>query len=117
MEARAAPHRLLDGYPAGPYFGLAIVAALFAWGDLRMLGKGGLAGAARLRRHVVRMGLSLLMATSFLFVGQQKIMPAALHGSKLLLLLGLAPLPLMLFWLVRVGVPARRAVARLAAVG
>jgi hypothetical protein len=114
LEARSAPGRLLDGYPAGPYFGLALIAALFAWGDLRMLRKGGLTGAARLTRHVVRMGLSLLMATSFLFVGQQKIMPAALHGSKILLLLGLAPLPLMLFWLVRIRLPRRRAAARLA---
>jgi hypothetical protein len=114
LEARTAPGRLLDGYPAGPYFGLASLAALFAWGDLRMLRKGGLTGAARLTRHVVRMGLSLLMATSFLFVGQQKIMPAALHGSKILLLLGLAPLPLMLFWLVRIRLPRRSAAARLA---
>ena len=114
FEARAAPSHRLDGYPAGPYLGLALVAALFAGGDLRMLRKGGLTGASRLARHVGRMGLSLLMATSFLFVGQQKIMPAALHGSPILLLLGLAPLPLTLFWLVRIRRPRRGAAARLA---
>jgi hypothetical protein len=115
FEARVAPGGKLDGYPAGPYFALALVASLFAWGDMRMLTRGGLAGARRLARHVGRMGLSLLMATSFLFVGQQKLLPAALHGSKILLLLGLAPLALTLFWLVRVRLPKRRIVPALAA--
>lgn len=115
IEARVAPGGKLDGYPAGPYLALALVAALFAWGDLRVLRKGGLAGAPRLARHVGRMGISLLMATSFLFVGQQKIMPVAWQGSKILLLLGLAPLPLTLFWLVRVGLPARRRTTALTA--
>jgi uncharacterized membrane protein len=102
VEAQASPSHRLDGYPPAPYFGFTIIAACFAAGDLRMIRRGGVAGAQRLSRHILRMGLAFFVAASFFFIGRQKIMPAALHGSPILLLLGLAPLGLTIFWLVRV---------------
>lgn len=108
LAARASPGHRLDGYGPGLYFTFAIIAALFAAGDVRMILRGGLAGVQRLSRHILRMGLALFLAAGSFFIGQQKVMPAALHGSPILFLLGLAPLGLMLFWLVRVRLATRR---------
>jgi len=41
-----------------------------------------------------------VIATGSFFLGQ--VMPAFMHGSPVLVALGIAPLPLMIFWLVRV---------------
>jgi hypothetical protein len=108
FEARWSPSHRLDGFPAGPYFAVAAIAAFFAWGDFRMIRHGGLAGAARIARHAGRMGFGLFFAAGSFFIGQQKVMPAAWHGSPVLLVLGLAPLALTLFWLVRIRLPAKR---------
>jgi hypothetical protein len=48
------------------------------------------------------MCFALFFATSFFFLGQQKVMPAFMHGSPILFVPALAPLVLMIFWLVRV---------------
>lgn len=108
LEARGAPSHRLDGYPAGLYFAVAAIAAFFAWGDLRMIRSGGLAGVPRIARHAGRMGVALFFAAGSFFIGQQKAMPAAWHGSPVLLVLGLAPLVFTLFWLARLRLPARR---------
>ncbi len=108
LQAWLAPNHRLDGYPMGPYLALAVLTALFAWGDLKLLRRGGVAGTARLTRHVGRMGFAFFAAAAFLFLGQRRIMPAWTHGSPLFLLLGLAPLALTVFWLVRLRRGARR---------
>jgi hypothetical protein len=90
-----------------PYFVFAALAAFTAALDLNMILQCGVVGAQRIARHLWRMCLALFFATSFFFLGQQKVMPAALHGSPILLALGRAPLPAMVFWLARVGRPTR----------
>jgi hypothetical protein len=94
-----------------PYFALAAIIACFAWGDLRVILRGGLAGTPRLARHVGRMGLAFFIAAGFFFLGRQKAMPAMIQGSPVLLVLGLAPLGLTMFWLIRIRLrrPARKA--------
>jgi hypothetical protein len=111
VEAALSPTRTLDGYPAGPHFGLAALAAFFAWGDFRMIRRGGLSGTPRLARHVGRMGLALAFVAAFFFIGRQKVMPVFMQGSPMLLVLGLAPLVLTIFWLVRIRVAGRRRAA------
>lgn len=107
LGARQAP----AGRPAlyAPYFVFAGIAALFAGLDLKVILQGGLAGPARIARHLWRMCFALFFATAFFFIGQQKVMPHAWRGSPVLLALGLAPLALMVFWLVRVRWKNRRA--------
>src|SRR4051794_20639824 len=83
LEAAASPTGL-DGYPAGPYYGLAAIAALLLAGDLAMIRRGGVSGARRLARHAGRMGFAFFMAASFFFLGRQKLMPAWLHGAAIL---------------------------------
>jgi hypothetical protein len=47
------------------------------------------------------MCFAFFVATGSFFLGQQDIMPMTVRGSPILFVLGLAPLALMLFWLVR----------------
>ena len=89
------------------FFVFGTISLLLAGLDLRVLAKGGLTGAARIARHLWRMCFAFFFAAGSFFLGQQKVMPVWMHGSKFLLALGLAPLVFMLFWLVRVRIGNR----------
>jgi hypothetical protein len=91
-----------DGVPTPMYFVLGSIALLSAAGDTRMILRRGLSTTQRIARHVWRMCFALFIATGSLFLGQQQVFPAFLRGSNLLVILGLLPLPLMIFWLIRV---------------
>lgn len=103
------PHGI-DGVPWQAAAVFAVVAALAAGLDLKVILAGGVAGAARTARHLWRMGLAFFMGSASLFIGQPKVFPPALRGSPLLIALGLAPLVLTLWWLARTRAPgpARR---------
>jgi len=92
----------LDGNPSALFFVFGSVMAFTAVADLRMILRGGVSGTQRIARHVWRMCFALFIATGSFFLGQQQVMPAFMHGSPVLVALGIAPLPLMIFWLVRV---------------
>ena len=96
-----SPEGREHGVPAAAPIILAAVAALLAALDLKVIVKGGVAGAARITRHLWRMCLGLFIATGSFFIGQQRDMPISVRGSPILLLLGVAPLIAMIFWLVR----------------
>jgi len=96
-----------DGYRPELYFVFAGVTALFAGLDLRVILKGGLKGSARIGRHLSRMCTAWFVASASFFLGQQKVMPEWMHGSKVLLALGLAPLAFLLFWIIRVHIGNR----------
>jgi uncharacterized membrane protein len=93
---------LLDGIPPAPYFIAASFAAFVAALDLRMLMRGGISGAQRIARHLWRMCFALFFAASNFFIGQQKVMPEFIRGSRILYLPEIAVLGLMIFWLLRV---------------
>lgn len=93
---------LVDGAPAQASLAMAAVAALAAALDLKVILKGDISGTPRIARHLWRMCFALFIASGSFFLGQQKVMPKFLHGSPVLLALALAPLVLMIFWLVRV---------------
>lgn len=80
--------------------GALVLAALL---DLKVIIKGGIAGAARIARHLWRMCLAFFVATGSFFIGQQKVMPEwILQGRPLLFALGFAPLVFLVFWMIRV---------------
>jgi len=85
-----------------PYFVFGSFAAIGAAGDLNVILRGGISGAQRIARHLWRMCFTLFFATSFFFLGQQNGVLAFMRGSPILLALAIAPLLLMIFWLVRV---------------
>jgi len=106
MMATRSKHGF-DGYAPVFFFVFSGISLFLAALDLRVLLKGGLAGTARIARHLWRMCFAFFFAAGSFFLGQQKVMPAWMHGSKILLLLGLAPLGFMLFWLIRVRIGKR----------
>jgi hypothetical protein len=67
-----------------------------------MILRGGISGAQRIARHLWRMCFALFFAAAFFFLGQQQVLPKVIRGSPFLVVLALAPLILMIFWLFRV---------------
>ena len=88
--------------PGQAFFVFALVGAMAAAGDLRMILRGGISGSARIARHLWRMCTALTIASGSFFLGQQKIMPAFMQGSPWLFVPVIAPLLMMVFWLIRV---------------
>lgn len=95
----------LYGYRSPLYYTFSLIAALFVLIDLRMIWQGGVSGVQRIARHLWRMCVGLFFAAASFFLGQQKVMPAFMHGSPVLWVLGLAPLGFLIFWMVRVRRP------------
>lgn len=103
VQAAMSPTGVVDGAPAQAYYGFSSFAAFMTVCDLKVILRGGIAGAPRIARHSWRMCAALLFATVFFFLGQgQKVMPDWLRGSPWLYVPGLAPLALMIFWIIRV---------------
>jgi hypothetical protein len=104
-----------DGVPAGMNFFLGSIMLLAATGDVRMLLRGGLAGTARIARHLWRMCFGLFIASGSFFLGpanrplrllsvvgfRQRIFRTLLR-EELLIFLAISPLLFLIFWLVRV---------------
>ena len=67
-----------------------------------MLTHGGVFGAKRIVRHLWRMSFAFLIAAFSFFLGQQKVMPAYMRGSKLLFVPPLLILIVLIYWLCRV---------------
>lgn len=88
--AAISPTHMLDKYHPPLYFIFGSVALLLVAFDVRMIVRGGLVGASRLTRHLLRMCLAMFMATASLFLGQPKVFPMAVRHS------GLLPVPVVL---------------------
>ena len=92
----------VDGQDYHPAFVFAFLATLGVLLDLRMLRGGGVSGAPRVARHLWRMCLALFIASGSFFLGQPQLFPIwALH-SNALFAPALAPLVLLVVWMVRV---------------
>jgi hypothetical protein len=102
VKALRSPTGAIWGYPPALYFTWAGVVLLFITGDVRMLARGGIFGVHRVARHLWRMCFALFIASGSFFLGQQKVMPAAIQGSPFLFVPAFLPLLLLIFWLIRV---------------
>lgn len=116
--AMHAPGGTLDGSPPQAFYLFAFVSTVAALFDLKLLLRGGVTGGERMARHVWRMCFALFVSSGSLFLGQMQVFPAWLRDTPVLYVLGLAPLPFLIFWVFRVrlvqkyrGNPARAAVA------
>jgi len=92
----------LANTPPQAFYVFMIVGSIGAAGDLSVIVRGGISGAARIARHLWRMCAALTIACGSFFLGQQKVMPVFMQGSPWLFVPVLAPLLLMAFWLVRI---------------
>ena len=100
LQAAGNPIDRLHGFPAR-YYTFASFAAFAAILDLKVILKGGISGAARIARHLWRMCFAFFFAASFFFLGQPRV-AAFVHHSPILYVPALAPLVIMIFWLIRV---------------
>lgn len=82
-------------------FAFAAFSAVAAACDLSMIRKGGLAGPARIARHLWRMGAALFVANGSFFLGQQKFLPEVLRGTFLPAIPVFGVIALTLYWLAR----------------
>jgi len=93
-----------DGVPAGMVFFMSSIILLAAIGDARMIRAGGIQGTRRLARHLWRMCFGLFIASGS-FVAQlamMKGMPAWMRSVPVMVVLGSAPLVVLLYWMWRV---------------
>lgn len=97
-----SPTGTVDGSPPQAFFIFIAAGAAGALGDLNLILRRRIEGAARIARHLWRMCFSLFIAAGSFFLGQQQVMPEWMRGSPVLIVLALAPLAFMLFWLIRV---------------
>src|SRR5215831_15232687 len=81
IEAAMSPGGLKYDYPPGPYFFMGAVALTAGIGDLRLIVRRGIAGTQRLAR--------------------QQLFPVFLRKTGALILLSIAPLLVMMYWLIR----------------
>lgn len=73
-----------DEYPVFVPLMFGAIAAIAAFGDWRTLRAGGVAGPARINRHLWRMCAAMMIAVMSFFFGQQDEMPKEVRGSPLL---------------------------------
>ena len=102
LEAALGATGMKYGYSPGPYFFMGSVAVLATVGDVRMLVRGGIAGAHRIARHLWRMCFALFIAASSIFLARAEIFPALLRNTGVLYFLSFLPVLLMIFWMVRI---------------
>ena len=102
IRVAMSPTGPTDGTPAFAYFFMGSVALLSTVGDFRMLLRGGLFGTQRLVRHLWRMSFALFIASASLFLARPHLFPNILRTTYVISFLGVAPLLLMIFWLLRV---------------
>ena len=102
MRIASGRAELPDAAPLAAYFIMGSIPLLAAVGDFRMLVRGGISGTPRIVRHLWRMCFGWFIATGSFFLGQQQVFPVWLQGSPALVVLGLLPLGLLIFWLIRV---------------
>ena len=108
-----SPNGRIGKTPPQAFYVFALVGAIGAAGDLKMILRGGLSGSARIARHLWRMSAALTIASGSFFLGQQRVMPAFMRGSPWLFVPVIAPLLLMVFWLIRVRLVSRFKSSRL----
>lgn len=102
MLALNDPRGRLDSLPWQVPFVFGSVAVLATAFDLVFIRRGQLDGVQRISRHLWRMCVAMLIATSSFFQGQQDEFPDAVRGHAIWYLPVLAVLAALLFWGFRV---------------
>lgn len=97
----------IDGLPAETLFLFMTVGSIAAIFDLKVLLRRGVSGRQRIARHLWRMCFALFIASGSLFAGQPQVFPESLRGSAILNVPVLAPLVLMIFWILVVRLTKR----------
>lgn len=100
--AMGRPNLSLNGVPGPMILFLGTMSMLAAVGDVKLLRAGEITGSRRVARHLWRMCFALFIASGSFFLGQMKFLPQPLRVLPVLMLLGVAPLFLLVYWMWRV---------------
>jgi len=111
VEAANSPTGTKDGSAAGLYFAFVGIASLAGVLDLRMIRRGGVAGAQRLTRHLWRMCTALFIAVGSFFLGQPQVFPVAIRNTGILAVPTLLVILSLGYWLYRVNAFSRQRAA------
>lgn len=103
-----SPTGTVDGAPPQAFIVFTGFGALAAAGEINILARRSVSRTAQLSRHLWRMCASLFIASGSFFLGQMQFLPAWVTDSMIHVVLALAPLVLMLAYLVVVRIPRRR---------
>jgi hypothetical protein len=106
-QAALSPTGLKDGYPPFLYFIFGSIALLFAASDVRLIVRGGVAGAQRIARHLWRMCLALMFALLSFYPTRAHLFPKWVNQSNLLYVPHVLVVGATLFWLYRVSIRKR----------
>ena len=87
------------------YFTFGIIALIHALFDVRMLVRGGVAGAQRMGRHVWRMCFAFLIALISFYPGQARLFSPEIRKTNLLYIPLILVLGSTLMWLSRMSRP------------
>lgn len=101
----------VDGSPPQAFYLFMVAGTFAAAGELHVIVRRSIRGAARTARHLWRMCFSMFIASGSLFFGQPQVFPQWFHDTTLPIWLGFAPLFAMVIWLVIVRMPRRRRAA------
>lgn len=104
VRAMNSPRGVYQEFNDVGYFVFAGIATLGVALDVRALARGGLLGTSRTTRHLWRMLLAFFMATGSFFIGQARQFSPEIRETGLLPIPALAPLVLLVYWLIRVRV-------------
>ncbi len=102
FESLGRGESMRDGMPVPVLFVFGAIALLASGSDVRMMRSGRLQGARRLARHLWRMCFALFIASASFFLGQSNVFPEPLRITPVLMVLALAPLAALVYWLWRV---------------
>jgi hypothetical protein len=106
-----SPTGTVDGSPPQAFFVFALAGSAAAAGDLNLILRRRISGAARIARHLWRMCFSLFIASGSLFLGQPQVFPDWFNATPMPFLFAFGPLAAMAIWLTLV---RRRPSARMA---
>jgi len=102
IEAALSPTHMKYGSPASGFVLPGVVALIAAVGDGRLLLRGSISGTQRVTRHLWRMCFALFVASASIFLARPQLFPTFLTKTHILFLLGVLPLVMLAFWLIRV---------------
>ena len=88
--------------PAGVYYFFTGIVLFATSADFIAIFKSKLHPKKRMIKHIWRMSVSLYIACSSFFDGQQQVFPEQLHGSIFLSIPQFSVLVIMIFWIVKV---------------
>lgn len=109
IAAMRSPTGTVGETPPQAFYLFLVIGSIAAASDLKVILNRGVAGPARLARHLWRMCAALGIASGSFFFGQSQLLPAWLRDSPIPALLVLAPVAAIAFWTVRVRLKRRPA--------